>query len=95
MKFHETSKVYSLNKNTYSKLRWIAYSGQLSAILIVEFFFKFKFDYFACILIIFFSVLTNLYLIFKISENQLNNLASTAYLSYDILQLGLLLESPK
>ena len=91
MKFPETSKFYSLNKSTYSNLRWIAYIGQLFAILIVEFFFKFKFDYFICILILFFSVLTNLYLIFKIRDNQLNHFVSTIYLSFDILQLGLLL----
>ena len=91
MKFQETSKLYSLNKSTYSNLRWIAYIGQLFAILIVEFFFKFKFDYFICILILFFSVLTNLYLIFKIRDNQLNHFVSTIYLSFDILQLGLLL----
>ena len=91
MKFFQTSNLYSLNKSTYVNLRWIAYIGQLSAILIVEFFLKFKFNYFTCISIIFFSVLTNLYLQFKIKENQLNNFTSTIYLSYDILQLGLLL----
>ena len=91
MKFFQTSSLYSLNKSTYINLRWIAYIGQLSAILIVEFFLKFKFNYFTCISIIFFSVLTNLYLQFKIKENQLNNFTSTIYLSYDILQLGLLL----
>ena len=87
MKFFQTSSLYSLNKSTYINLRWIAYIGQLSAILIVEFFLKFKFNYFTCISIIFFSVLTNLYLQFKIKENQLNNFTSTIYLSYDILQL--------
>ena len=68
MKFFQTSSLYSLNKSTYVNLRWIAYIGQLSAILIVEFFLKFKFNYFTCISIIFFSVLTNLYLQFKIKE---------------------------
>ena len=91
MKFFQTSSLYSLNKSTYVNLRWIAYIGQLSAILIVEFFLKFKFNYFTCISIIFFSVLTNFYLQLKIKENQLNNFTSTIYLSYDILQLGLLL----
>ncbi len=90
MKFQETSNLYSLNKSTYVNLRWIAYIGQLAAILIVQFFFKYKFDYFYCISIIFFSVLTNLYLRFEIKENQLNNFNSTIFLSYDILQLGLL-----
>ena len=90
MKFFQTSNLYSLNKSTYVNLRWIAYIGQLATILIVEFLLNFKFNYFTCIVIIFFSVLTNLYLQFKIKENQLNNFISTIYLSYDILQLGLL-----
>ena len=91
MKFLKTSKLYSLNKFTYVNLRWIAYIGQISAILIVRFLFEYKFNYFICISIIFFSVLTNLYLQFKIKDNQLNNSTSTMYLSYDIFQLGILL----
>jgi len=91
MKFLETSKLFSLNRFTYVNLRWIAYIGQLIAILIVEFFFKFKFNYFLCISIILFSVLTNIYLKFFIKDNQINNLTSSIYLGYDILQLGILL----
>ena len=91
MKFLKTSNLYSLNKSTYVNLRWIAYIGQISAILIVRFLFEYKFNYFICISIIFFSVLTNLYLQFKIKDNQLNNFTSTMYLSYDIFQLGILL----
>ena len=91
MKFLKTSNLYSLNKSTYVNLRWIAYIGQISAILIVQFLFEYKFNYFICISIIFFSVLTNLYLQFKIKDNQLNNSTSTMYLSYDIFQLGILL----
>ena len=37
-----------------------------------------------------FSVLSNLYLSFRIKENQLNNFNSTLFLTYDILQLSLL-----
>ena len=91
MKFLQTSNLYSLNKSTYINLRWIAYIGQISAILIVQFFLKYKFDYIFCLSIIFFSILTNLYLQFKIKDNQLKNFTSTMYLSYDILQLGILL----
>ena len=91
MKFLETSKLFSLNKSTYVNLRWIAYIGQLIAILVVEFFFKFKFNYFLCISIILFSVLTNIYLKFFIKDNQINNSISSIYLGYDILQLGILL----
>tara|TARA_Y100001970_G_scaffold277471_1_gene381690 strand:- start:3315 stop:4604 length:1290 start_codon:yes stop_codon:yes gene_type:complete len=90
MKFLKASHLYSLNKSTYINLRWIAYIGQLIAVLSVQFLLNFKFNYFYCIIIIFFGVLTNLYLQFKVKENQLNNLLSTIYLSFDILQLGIL-----
>ncbi len=91
MRLPKTSiNLYSLNKSTYVKLRWIAYTGQLISVLIVEFILNFKFNYFYCISIIFFSVLTNIYLQLKIKENQINNFTSTLFLSYDIFQLGLL-----
>jgi len=91
MKFLETSNLYSLNKSTYINLRWISYIGQLTVILIVEFFLKFEFNYLACISVVFLSILTNLYLIFKIKYHQLNNFVATSCLSYDIGQLGFLL----
>jgi len=91
MKFLETSNLYSLNKSTYINLRWISYIGQLTAILIVQFFLQFKFYYLVCISIVLLSILTNLYLLFKIKENQLSNFVATSYLSYDIGQLGLLI----
>ena len=90
MKFLETSKLYSLNKSTYVNLRWIAYLGQLSAIFIVQFFLQFKFHYLTCISIVSLGVLTNVYLTFKVKENQLSNFSATSYLSYDIGQLGFL-----
>ena len=91
MKFQETSNLFSLNKSTYTNLRWIAYIGQLSTILIVHFVLKFDFKYFACISIVFVSVLTNFHLEFRVKENQLSNFKSTLYLFYDISQLGTLL----
>ncbi len=90
MKFKETSELYSLNKSTYINLRWIAYFGQLTAILFVEFVLKFNFNYLICIFVIFFSALTNLYLELGIKENQLNNSLSTLFLSFDIIQLAIL-----
>ena len=90
MKFFQTSKQYSLNKFTYVNLRWIAYIGQLITILLVQFFFKFNFNYLFCILIVFFGILTNFFLHFKIKDNQLNNNTSTFYLSFDIFQIGAL-----
>ena len=91
MEFIKASNLYSLNKSTYVNLRWIAYIGQISAILIVQFFLKYNFHYFICISIVLFGILTNLFLQFKIKDNQVNNFSSTIYLSYDILQLGILL----
>ena len=91
MEFFKTSNLYSLNKYTYVNLRWIAYFGQLTAILIVQFLFEYTFNYFACISIILFSIFLNLHLQFKIKDNQLSNFTSTIYLSYDIFQLGILL----
>tara|TARA_Y100001970_G_scaffold209666_1_gene255638 strand:- start:361 stop:1650 length:1290 start_codon:yes stop_codon:yes gene_type:complete len=90
MKFLEASNIYSLNKSTYINLRWIAYLGQLIAILVVQFVLNFKFNYLLCLGIISFSILTNLYLQFLIKENQIGNSISTKYLSYDITQLGFL-----
>ena len=90
MEFVKTSNNYSLNKSTYVNLRWIAYIGQFTAILIVQFILNYKFNYILCILIILISVLTNIYLQFRIKKNQLNNTISTLYLIFDIIQLGLL-----
>ena len=91
MKFFETSKQYSLNKSTYVNLRWIAYIGQLITIILVQFFFKFNFNYFICISFVLLGIITNLFLHFKIKDNLLNNNLSTFYLSFDILQIGALL----
>ena len=84
------SKLFSLNKSTYVNLRWIAYTGRIITILIVQFILEYNFNYLICISIVFFSILTNINLQFKIQENQLNNTTSSIYLSYDILQLGFL-----
>ena len=91
MEFFKTSNIYSLNKSTFVNLRWIAYLGQIIAILTVQFILKYKFDYFICISIVLLSVLTNLYLKFRIKENQLSNFRSTTFLIFDIFQLGTLL----
>ena len=79
MGLSKASSLYSLNKSTYVNLRWIAYIGQLSAIIIVQFLLKFDFNYIVCISVVFFSIITNLILQFKIKENQLNNFTSTLY----------------
>ena len=90
MEFTKTSNTFYLNKSTYINLRWIAIIGQLFAIIIVQFLLNYKFNYLICISIIFLSILSNLYLQFKVKNNQLNNSLSTIYLSFDIMQLGIL-----
>tara|TARA_B100000965_G_scaffold363625_1_gene346550 strand:- start:1865 stop:3151 length:1287 start_codon:yes stop_codon:yes gene_type:complete len=90
MEFIKTSDLYTLNKSTYVNLRWIGYIGQLLTILIVQFIFKYDFNYLICILIVFLGILTNLNLQFKIKNNQLQNKFSTIYLIFDILQISTL-----
>jgi len=94
MKFSEffTSKDnIQLDKKTLVILRWIAIIGQYVTISIVYFVLKFELPFFYCSIIIFIGVLTNFYLQFKFSKNQLNNFASTFFLFYDLLQLSVLL----
>ena len=90
MKFFQASNLYSLNKNTYVNLRWIAYFGQFITILFVNFILEFSFNYIYCILILFISIILNFHLQFKVKTSQLKNNISTIYLVYDIIQLALL-----
>ena len=90
MEFIKTSNLYSLNKSTYVNLRWIAFIGQIVSIIIVEFILNFNFNYLICLFVIFFGILTNIFLQFKIKDNQLKSSQSTVFLTYDIFQLGIL-----
>ena len=94
MKFSEvfTSKDnIQLDKKTLVILRWIAIVGQFFTISIVYFFLSFELPFFYCSAIILFGVLTNIYLQFRVKENQLSNFSSTTYLLYDLVQLAALL----
>ena len=91
MKFFETSKLYSLNRLEYIRLRWIAIIGQLVTINIVKFFFNFEFDYFLSNLIIYFGALSNLFLIYYYKRNQITDRSSFIFLCLDIFQLSFLL----
>ena len=90
MKFFDNSEIYTLNKSTYVNLRWIAFIGQILSIFIVQFILNFKFNYLPCLSIISIGVLTNIFLQFKVKQNQISNNLSLIYLIYDILQLGFL-----
>ncbi len=86
----DNSELFTLNRLTYVNLRWIAFIGQIVSIFIVEFILNFKFNYLPCLAVISLGVITNIYLQFKIKENQINNTLSLVYLIYDIIQLGIL-----
>ena len=94
MKFSEvfTSKDnIQLDRKTLVILRWLALVGQYITITVVYFIFRFELPFLYCSLIIFFGVLTNIYLQYRFEKNQLNNFAATFFLFYDLLQLSLLL----
>ena len=91
MKFFETSKHHTFKKSTYISLRWIGIVGQLIAVNFVYFFLNFKFNCFASNTIIFFGILSNLYLIFIYKKTQLSDRSAFIFLVVDIFQLGALL----
>ena len=94
MKFSDvfTSKDnIQLDKKTLVILRWIAAFGQYTTISVVYFVLKFELPFFHCSLIIFFGILTNIYLSLRVKSSQLNNTTSTIFLFYDLIQLALLL----
>ena len=91
MKFFKTSKHHTFKKSTYISLRWIGIVGQLIAVNFVYLFLNFKFNCFASNVIIFFGILSNLYLIFIYKKTQLSDRSAFIFLVIDILQLGALL----
>ncbi len=91
MKFFETSKYHTFKKSTYINLRWIGIIGQLIAVNFVYFFLNFKFNFIFSNLVIFFGVLSNLYLIFIYKKTQLSDRSAFIFLLIDIFQLGILL----
>ncbi len=91
MKFFETSKYHSFKKSTYVTLRWIGITGQLVAVNFVYFFLNFDFDFIESNIVIFFGILSNLYLIYIYKKTQLSDRSAFIFLFIDILQLGILL----
>ena len=91
MKFFETSKYHLFKKSTYISLRWIGIIGQLISVNFVYFFLNFKFDFLTSNAVIFFGILSNLYLIFIYKKTQLSDRSAFLFLLIDIFQLGVLL----
>ena len=80
-----------LDKKTLVNLRWIAITGQLVAINFVHFYLKLDLPYIETHIIIFIGLITNIVLQFNIRTNQLKDLSSSLFLTYDLLQLSALL----
>jgi len=80
-----------LDKKTLVNLRWIAITGQLSAINFVHFYLKLDLPYAETHIVIFIGLITNIVLQFNIRTNQLKDLSSSLFLVYDLLQLSTLL----
>ena len=91
MELSRISETYSLNKSTYTNLRWIGIIGQFITINSVKFIFEFDFDYILANFIILIAIITNFFLIYFYKENQLSNRSAFKYLLIDILQLTFLL----
>ena len=73
-------------------IRWIAIIGQLFAVCLIYFYYRFSFAFFECFTVILFSILLNVYLGFFLKNTQrLNNFWATLSVLYDVLQLSLLL----
>ena len=80
-----------LDKKTLVILRWIAIFGQLIAVNLVYFYLDLSFPILACYIIILIGLITNIYLKFKVKENQLKDIYSSFVLTYDLVQLSVLL----
>ncbi len=91
MEFFETSKYHFFKKSTYISLRWIGIIGQLISVNFVYFYLNFEFNFLISNLVIFFGVLSNLYLIFIYQKTQLSDRSAFIFLVIDIFQLGILL----
>ncbi len=91
MKFFETSKYFTLKKSTYINLRWIAIIGQLFSVNFVYYILNFGFEFIFCNIIIFFGIISNIYLIYFYNKSQLSDRSALIFLIIDILQLSILL----
>ena len=81
----------NLDRKTLIILRWIAIIGQLSAVSVVYYYLRLDFPIRFAFLIIFFGLLTNLFLQFKIKSVQIKDFHASIFLIYDLIQLSLLL----
>ena len=81
----------NLDRKTLVSLRWIAIIGQFTAVNLVYFYLKLEFPIEIAYIVIFFGLLTNLFLQFKLKLIQLKDLYASFFLVYDLVQLSILL----
>ncbi len=81
----------NLDRKTLIILRWIALLGQLAAINLVYFSLKLEFPILIAYAIILLGVSTNLVLQFRIKSIQLKDFYASLFLTFDLIQLSLLL----
>ena len=91
LEIFKSSNDIQLDKKTLVVLRWIAIIGQFITINFVYLILELDFPYIYCFSIIFFGSLTNIFLQFRVGEKLLSNLISSIYLTYDLLQLVVLI----
>lgn len=80
-----------LDKKTLVTLRYIAIFGQLFAVNVVYIYLNLAFPIIESHVVIFIGLSTNLFLQFKIKSNQLKDLYAFSFLTYDLVQLSILL----
>ncbi|MEO0327193.1 MAG: ActS/PrrB/RegB family redox-sensitive histidine kinase [Pseudomonadota bacterium] len=82
----------NLRLETLVRIRWLAVFGQASAVLVVTLYLGFEFNALICFLLIGTSVILNVILnLLYPANHRLSPTASTALLSYDVVQLAMLL----
>ena len=81
----------TLDRKTLINLRWIAIVGQLTAINLVYFYLNLELPIKIAYLIIFFGLVSNLYLQFVVKTTQLKDFYAAFFLFYDLFQLSGLL----
>jgi two-component system, sensor histidine kinase RegB len=86
-----TKENLNLDKNTLTILRYIAIFGQFISINIVFYYLKLNFPIIESYVVIFFGLLTNLFLQFRVKVNQLKDTYASFFLLYDLIQLCILL----
>ena len=80
-----------LDKKTLVILRWIAIFGQFTAVNLEYFYLKLEFSINFAYLVIFFGLITNLFLQFKVKSIQIRDFNASVFLAYDLFQLSILL----